>query len=302
MDRETKLGSGGERGGGDLEDFLSDRGLAGLVVFEREFADEFGGVIFGGLHRDHASAVLGGFGGEDQLINVTVNEKRHQRFEHLRSAGLEQHFAIFRLSGAHCSGVSLGGRDDFLQAEEREHRTHDRLLDERVFETRINDFDRVDRAFQKLGDHELRGGFNFFKSDAIGHREIGDHGAVRAGDKLRALTTDHVKLGWRFNLGDEFEEIGVERAAEAFVGGDEQNAAGFDFALREKRMKRFIHAAAERREHIGHELSVGAAGQSGGLRLLHLGGGDELHRLGNLAGVFDRLDAAADVASGGHGG
>ena len=36
------------------------------------------------------------------------------------------------------------------------------------------------------------------------------------------------------------------------------------------------------------------------LRLLHLRGRDQLHRLGDLAGVPDRLDAAADVAGGGH--
>jgi hypothetical protein len=48
--------------GGDFEDFLGDGGLAGLVVFEGEVADELGGVVLGGLHRDHAGAVLGGLG------------------------------------------------------------------------------------------------------------------------------------------------------------------------------------------------------------------------------------------------
>jgi hypothetical protein len=33
----------------------------------------------------------------------------------------------------------------------------------------------------------------------------------------------------------------------------------------------------------------------------HLGGRDHLHRLGDLGGVLDRFDAAADVAEVGHG-
>jgi len=41
-----------------------------LSYLEREFAEQFGGVVLGGLHCDHARAVLGGLGGEDQLVNV----------------------------------------------------------------------------------------------------------------------------------------------------------------------------------------------------------------------------------------
>ena len=60
-------GSGGVLGGGDLEDFLRDAGLAGLVVFEGEVAEELGGVVLRGLHRDHPGAVLGGLGIERVL-------------------------------------------------------------------------------------------------------------------------------------------------------------------------------------------------------------------------------------------
>ena len=65
-------------------------------------------------------------------------------------------------------------------------------------------------------------------------------------------------------------------------------------------MLQFLDAISERAEHLRHEFGVRTTGKRSGLRLLHLRRGDQLHRLGDLAGVFDRLDAAADVAGGGH--
>jgi len=76
----------------------------------------------------------------------------------------------------------------------------------------------------------------------------------------------------------------------------EQNTAGLDLALREKWVLGLVHPGGKRGEHVGHELGIGATGEGGGLSLLHLRRGDELHRLRDLAGVFDRLDASADVA------
>src|SRR5450631_2712383 len=71
VDWKIKL-RGRELRGGDLEDFLRDAGLAGLVVFEREVAEEFRGVVLRGLHRDHARTVLGSLGVEDFVINLAV--------------------------------------------------------------------------------------------------------------------------------------------------------------------------------------------------------------------------------------
>ena len=132
--------------------------------------------------------------------------------------------------------------------------------------------------------------------DAVVDGEIGEQLALRAGDELRALAADDDILGRGLDLGDELEEVGVERTAEALVGGDEDDAAHLDLAPREQRVLALFDAAGDGGEHLGHELGVGAAGQGGLLRLLHLRRSHHLHRLGDLAGVLDRLDASADVA------
>ncbi len=82
---------------------------------------------------------------------------------------------------------------------------------------------------------------------------------------------------------------------------DEDDAAHLDLAAGQERMLRLFHAAGDGGEHLGHERGIGAAGVGGLLRLLHLGRSHELQRLGDLAGVLDRLDAPADVAEGSHG-
>ena len=58
----------------------------------------------------------------------------------------------------------------------------------------------------------------------------------------------------------------------------------------------FFDAVGDGAEHVRHEFGVRPAGERGSLGLLHLRRSHQLHRLGNLAGVFDRLDAAADVS------
>src|SRR6478736_1484421 len=88
---------GREGRGGDLEDFLRDAGLAGLVVFEGEVADQLGRIVLGGLHRDHARAVLGGLGVEDELVEPAVDVEREQGIEHDGGVRFKKDFAIVGL-------------------------------------------------------------------------------------------------------------------------------------------------------------------------------------------------------------
>src|SRR6185437_3392330 len=44
----------------DLGELLGDRGLAGLVVDELQFADQLAGIVGGRLHGHHARRHLGG--------------------------------------------------------------------------------------------------------------------------------------------------------------------------------------------------------------------------------------------------
>src|SRR5580698_5070216 len=64
---------GAERSGCDLEDFLGDGRLAGLVVLEGEVAQQLGRVVLRGLHGDHAGAVLRGLPRERKLVDLVVH-------------------------------------------------------------------------------------------------------------------------------------------------------------------------------------------------------------------------------------
>src|SRR6478736_8229273 len=88
---------GREGRGGDLEDFLRDAGLAGLVVFEGEVADQLRGVVLRGLHRDHARAVLGGLGVENQLVEPAVDVEREEVLEDAGGFRFEENLAIVGL-------------------------------------------------------------------------------------------------------------------------------------------------------------------------------------------------------------
>jgi hypothetical protein len=84
---------------------------------------------------------------------------------------------------------------------------------------------------------------------------------LRAGDELGALAADGDELGRGLDVGDELEEVGVERTAEALVGRDEEDAAGLDLALSRGTGGDSSTRERERREHVGHELGVGPAGE-----------------------------------------
>src|SRR5205823_5269493 len=108
----------------------------------------------------------------------------------------------------------------FPDAGERQYGPQYRLLDERVFETRINDLDRVDHALEKLLHHELDEHLDLRELNAIAHGKIRDHVTVRTGDELRTLATNDIIFRRRLNFRDELEEIRVERSGETFVRSD----------------------------------------------------------------------------------
>ena len=243
--------------------------------------------------------MFGGAGGEDELVDVAVDVERDQGLEHLGGGGLEQHVAVVgRLGGR--AAIGLGGGEEFAEAGEGQHRADLRLLDEGVFEARVDDLDGVDLTVEIGLHHQFDDGLYLGESKTVGDGEVGDEVALGAGEELAAFAADGVELGRGLHLDDELEEVGVEGAAEAFVGGEKQDAAGLDLALGEEGVLHLGEAGGEAGEHPGEQLGVGAAGEGGLLRLLHLRRRHQLHRLGDLAGVFDGLDPAADIAGGGH--
>ena len=135
----------------------------------------------------------------------------------------------------------------------------------------------------------------------IPNLEIGDKLSARSRDKLNAFTTDGDELGWCFDLNDLAHQIAVERSAKSAIRCENQNTASLDLALREKRVLDAFATGSHLRENLGQQRSVWRASQRQLLGALHLRSGDQLHRLGNLASVLHRLDAASNLFSAGHG-
>ena len=67
-------------------------------------------------------------------------------------------------------------------------------------------------------------------------------------------------------------------------------------------MADFVRADArvDVRGHVVEAAGIRAQGDGRLLGPAHFGGGHHLHRLGDLGGIFDRLDTAANVAEIGH--
>ncbi len=123
----------------------------------------------------------------------------------------------------------------------------------------------------------------------------GDHG-----DLARAVGTEDDLSGVTLKVGDE-------AAGEAAVRRDEEHGRFTDLALLEEGMRSAaifrVLAAVGRGEvaqHGAHVFGVRPGGEGSLLRAAHLGGGDELERIGDLGRVFDRANAAADLAEGCH--
>ena len=95
-------------------------------------------------------------------------------------------------------------------------------------------------------------------------------------------------------------QIAVERAAQALVRADQNDGALPHLTDFGKRMRQVAGMGGHLGQHLAHERGVGPPGQCGLLGLAHLRRRHHLHRLGNLGGVLDRLDASAYVARAGH--
>ena len=122
--------------------------------------------------------------------------------------------------------------------------------------------------------------------------------------KSRPLRPDEPQLH-RFSAtrrADEaarrLDDVGVETAAQPFVGGDDNQQDlrfGRRLALGEKWMRRRIDAARHAVEHALHMQRERPRAHDPLLRATQLRGGDHLHRLRDLLRRFHRPDAAAEV-------
>ena len=189
-----------------------------------------------------------------------------------------------------------------LQAAHRQQRPDLGLLGQGVDIIGEDDVHRVDltaeeELLRELGD---RPGLGELGRILVG--ELRDQVPLQARHPLGGLATGHDVRGVRRRgLRGLAQEVGVERAAEALVGADDDQRPLPHLAPFGERVLEIAGAGRRRRQDLVHEGGIGSARQRGLLGLAHLGRGDHLHRLGDLGRVLDRLDAAPDVACAGHG-
>ena len=101
-------------------------------------------------------------------------------------------------------------------------------MDQRVSETRVDNLDRVDRAFEVLLHHVLNDDFDLVERSAITNLKICHDVAAGAGDELRALASYDGVFRGTLDLRDDLEEVGVEWSGQTFVRSDENDPAGLD--------------------------------------------------------------------------
>jgi hypothetical protein len=93
-----------------------------------------------------------------------------------------------------------------------------------------------------------------------------------------------------------FDQIGVESAAQPFVGGDQKNAVTLIATRIQQRMMKILRCL--RREvlkHLAHLLSEGTRIKHAVLRPAQLRRRDHFHGLGDLLGILNRLNSPANV-------
>jgi hypothetical protein len=124
-------------------------------------------------------------------------------------------------------------------------------------------------------------------------------------EEVAGLSADHVELDAGFALlGDEAarraDDVGVEGAAEALVGGDHDQQRAAAAAVLQQRVRLGVGTRGEGVEDLHHLARVRPGREHRFLGAAELGRGDHLHRLGDLLRALDAADPSPDVGQGGH--
>ena len=119
---------------------------------------------------------------------------------------------------------------------------------------------------------------------------------------LRALAAGrkHARVVRDKFVGHLAQQVSVQRTAQAFVRGHEDQGPLVAAAAFHERMIKVAGMGHHLGQHAVHQVRIRTPGESGLLRLGHLGLRHLLHRLGDLRGVLDGLNTPPDVACAGH--
>src|SRR3984893_1695778 len=269
----------GRRPGDDLHQLGGDRRLADLVGRQAEFLDDVAGRGGGVLHRDHLGRVEAGLVLQHSLVDLRLHVPGQQLVEHLLRARL-----VDVVGGLGRALLALRDRDG-------QQRAHDRLLPQRADVAGERKEHGVDPLLLVLlegrADRGQDGGFARPVLEAAG---VGDDVAPVSSQEIATLPPDghvarlpavvlvHVPV-------DGPKRIGVERAAEAAIGGDHDEQRPVALPLLEVRVAVLGRALRCRLQDLQHLLRIRSRRPHRLLRAPHAGRGDHLHGLRDLLDV-----------------
>nr|CAB3454443.1 unnamed protein product [Digitaria exilis] len=327
---QLSLAGEGVSAGDDLEDLPGDLGLALAIVGDGEVLAELDGVVGGAAHGAHPGGELAGERLLQGTEDLAVEVEREQRVEDLHGVLLELHHGgeglrldlnllalhgelpllggeaeQLVLGGVHADAIdvadlALGGHgqqrlDDWVGA----HQGHELGVEQLHLVHLLGDEERVDQVADGL--RVLHGGHAVHLQLPL-QRDVG--AALEVGVALLAHADDGVLEAQLLELVDAgvrlLEHVVVEAAAEAALAGEDHERHLLDGAgagereVDVLRLDLLVHVV----EHLDEGLREGAGGDDGLLRAPDLGGGHELHGLGDLLRVADGVDAAAELAEG----
>ncbi|MNT07681.1 hypothetical protein D3C72_1423960 [compost metagenome] len=126
-------------------------------------------------------------------------------------------------------------------------------------------------------------------------QELHALGADGGGFHVHAAALQALQL-----IGDRAQHVRVQAATQPLVGRDHDHADALDFAFLHERVLELGVGRSQVRRNVAHLLGVGTGTAHPLLRLAHLGRGDHLHRLGDLARVLHALDLGSNLFRSGH--
>lgn len=279
----------GRGSGNNLNKLGGNSGLTGTVVLERERLDHLSSILRRVLHGSHSGGLLGG-GSVHEGVEQLRGEEVLIKVDHDLSLGV---------------GLEFVGHHGLVLSLSREGLDHlvGLLVDGGVDVSVVHDDDGV--VVGGAGSNEL-GGEGGRKGEGTGGLDLGgrtlDDVAVDPAELTTALVADDDDVAFPAGLlhladslldttGDE----GVDATAETLVTGDGDEEG----LLGEVVVGGILHAdglATEGGrpsvERLGHGEAV--------LVTLELGGGNHLHRRGNLLDVLRRLHLIEQLLLGRH--
>jgi hypothetical protein len=288
------------------------------VYLAGEISDEVLGVVRGGLHSRHTGSQLRRHRLLHLAQNLAIEVERQDRGQDLLRVLLEDHVLGEHLGGGRGVGLLLngeaavlGGHEEDLVAlglnagrAEREHGADGRLGGDEGGEAGVEELDAVSLAGQESGEQVLRDLGGLGRGRRVTDR-VALHNVLALAEILGALAADgdHVEGDpGSLELADAglslLDRESVVATAEAAVTGhnNEENLA--HSALSEERGLKIVALQAndEATEHLLEGLGERASLENSILGTANLGGRNETHSRGDLAGVLNRGNAIAQLA------